>query len=123
MKIILRGRDDEFLPVRFSASYFLKALRSGMGIYRYEPAIIHAKTAIIDNKWATIGSSNLDKFSFYYNMEGNLASTDPQFVNEVSKLFLENIAQCRKIELNEWEQRPILERALEFVIWPIHNYL
>jgi cardiolipin synthase A/B len=123
VRIILRGKDDEFLPVRFSTSYFNKALRAGMGIYRYESAIIHAKTAIIDDRWATIGSSNLDKFSFYYNMESNIASHDPKFISEVKQLFLANIKECRKIELQDWEKRPLLDRAIEFATWPIHNYL
>lgn len=123
VKIILRGKDDEYLPVRFSTSYFHKALVANIGIYRYEPAIIHAKTAIIDGKWATVGSSNLDKFSFYYNMEANLATTDPLFVKEVSELFNENLRGCRKIEIQDWERRPLYERFIEVVTWPIHNYL
>ncbi|MBX4186720.1 MAG: hypothetical protein KW802_00445 [Candidatus Doudnabacteria bacterium] len=123
IKIILRGKDDEYLPVRFSTSYFYKALKAGIGIYRYEPAIIHAKTAIVDSKWATIGSSNLDKFSFYYNMEGNLVSSEAEFVTQVRTLFLEHLRHCRKIELHEWEDRPFRERVIEYMTWPIHNYL
>jgi cardiolipin synthase len=123
IKIILRGKDDELIPVRFSTSYFHKALIAGIGIYRYEPAIIHTKTAVVDGKWATVGSSNLDKFSFYYNMEANVASTDPELVNLVSENFLANLADCRKIEQSDWAKRPFFERVLEFLIWPIHNYL
>src|SRR5258708_2891126 len=123
VKIILRGQDDEFLPVRFSTSYFHKALKANIGIYRYESAIIHAKTAIVDGKWATIGSSNLDKFSFYYNMEANISSREPQFVSEVAHLFAENLKNCRQIMLKDWEKRPVFERVMEVVSWPIHNYL
>ncbi len=123
VKIILRGKDDEYLPVRFSTSYFHKALLANIGIYRYEPAIIHAKTAIIDGKWATVGSSNLDKFSFYYNMEANIATTDPGLVKEISEMFNENLNGCRKIEILDWEKRPIFERAIELITRPIHNYL
>ncbi|MBX4191719.1 MAG: hypothetical protein KW804_02895 [Candidatus Doudnabacteria bacterium] len=123
VRIILRGKDDEYLPVRFSTSYFHKALQAGMGIYRYQPAIIHAKTAIVDDKWATIGSSNLDKFSFYYNMESNIASSNPEFIKEVKELFLTNIKECRKIDMVEWEKRSLVDRAIETATWPIHNYL
>jgi cardiolipin synthase len=123
VKIILRGKDDEYLPVRFSTSYFHKALAANIGIYRYESSIIHAKTAIVDGEWATVGSSNLDKFSFYYNMEGNIASNNSDFVKEVSLLFESNLKNCRKIELKDWEERPILERVIEVVTLPIHNYL
>ncbi len=123
IKIILRGKDDEYLPVLFSTSYFYKALQANIGIYRYQSAIIHAKTAIVDDKWATIGSSNLDKFSFYYNMEANVASTNEKFVSETKQLFLENLTECRNIELRDWQRRSLLERALEVLTWPIHNYL
>ncbi|OGE73904.1 MAG: hypothetical protein A3I07_00995 [Candidatus Doudnabacteria bacterium RIFCSPLOWO2_02_FULL_42_9] len=123
VKIIVRGKDDEYLPVRFSTSYFHKALRANIGIYRYEDAIIHAKTAIIDDNWAAVGSSNLDKFSFYYNMEANATSTDSQFVDAVSEFFQSNLRHCRQIEINDWQRRPFLERVVEIVTWPIHNYL
>ncbi len=123
VKIILRGKDDEFLPVRFSTSYFQKALRANIGIYRYESAIIHAKTAIIDGTWASVGSCNLDKFSFYYNMEANVSSSEPDFVSEVLEHFNANLAKTRKIDIIDWSKRPFIERVLEIVIWPVHNYL
>ncbi len=123
VKIILRGKDDEYLPVRFSTSYFHEALSANIGIYRYETAIIHAKTAIVDGKWATIGSSNLDKFSFYYNMEANIASTNPDFVKHTIELFEANLKNCRKIELSIWKKRALWDRVVELAIWPIHNYL
>jgi len=123
VKIILRGKDDEHLPVRFSSSYFQKALRANIGIYRYEPTIIHTKSAIIDGKWATLGSCNLDKFSFYYNMEANLASASLEFIQIASELFATDLKLSKKIELRDWIRRPFYERFFEFLIWPIHNYL
>ncbi len=123
IKMILRGKDDEFLPVRFSSSYFHKALKANIQIFRYDSAIIHAKTAIVDEKWATIGSSNLDKFSFYYNIEANLASANPSFVGKIKEQFLHDLKDCRQIQLADWIKRPLLERLIELAIWPIHNYL
>ena len=123
VKIILRGKDDEFLPVRFSTSYFHKALAAGIGIYRYETAIIHAKTAVVDDAWATVGSSNLDKLSFYYNMEANVSSSDPEFVANIKQQFLDNVTHCRRINLEDWTRRPWAERALEILVWPLHKYL
>ncbi len=122
VKIIIRGKDDEHLPVRFSASYFRPALINGIGIYRYMPNIIHAKGAIIDDV-ASIGTCNLDKFSFFYNSESNIVSRNKLFVQEINRQFHEDLKFCSHITLEAWEQRPLRERALELVLWPFHNYL
>ncbi len=123
VKIIVRGKDDELLPIRFSSSYYLKALKAKIQIYRFQTGIIHAKTAIVDETWATVGSCNLDKFSFYYNMEANISTENPELVKAVSEKFQENLSNCQKIELDVWEKRPWYERLIEIIIWPIHNYL
>ena len=123
IKMILRGKDDEFLPVRFSSSYFLKALKANIQIFRYDSAIIHAKTAIVDNEWATMGSSNLDKFSFYYNIEANLSSRNTEFVSAIREQFLNDLQHCRQIQLKDWYRRSLVERIIEVLVWPIHNYL
>ena len=122
IKLILRGKNDEFATIRFSASFFSEALSSGIEIYRYKPAIMHAKIMIIDEA-ATVGSSNLDKFSSYYNLEANVASTDPVFVNELKNQFFADLRQSHKLTLKEWKLRPVFERFLEVVAWPFHNYL
>ncbi len=122
VKIILRGKDDEYIPVRFSSSYFSTALANQIKIYRYMPNVMHAKTFIIDDV-ASIGSSNLDKFSFYYNLEANLVSKNSEFVNALSEQFLADLKSCRQVTTKEWSERPLRERVFETLVWPIHNYL
>jgi len=122
VKIILRGMDDEYFPVRFSSSYFKIALTHGIEIYRYQPAIMHSKTMIIDDV-ATVGSCNLDKFSFYYNLEANIVSTDKFFVEELKLQFAKDLKYCKAVRLENWQNRRFSERLLELLIWPIHNYL
>jgi cardiolipin synthase len=122
VKLIVRGKDDEHVPIRFSASYFLPALKNHIELYKYEHCIIHAKTAVIDDA-ATVGSCNLDKFSFYYNLESNIATSNPKFVEEVANQFFADLKHCSQIYINEWEKRPLKERAYEVITWPLHNYL
>jgi cardiolipin synthase len=124
VKLLLRGmgKNSEFVPGRFSAIYLTEALEASIQIYRYQPAIMHAKTALIDD-WATVGSCNLDKFSFYYNLEANIISNNPNFVQELEYLFFEDLKLSNRIELREWQQRPLAEKFLEALVKPINNYL
>ena len=122
VRIILRGKDDEFVTVRFATSFFDSSIVNGIKIYRYLPNIMHAKTAIIDDQ-ATVGSCNLDKFSFYHNLEVNIASSNPEFVKELEQHFFEDLKSCKQIIREEWQRRPVRERVLEILLWPFHNYL
>lgn len=44
----------------------------GVRIFEWEGPVLHAKTAVVDGRWSTIGSSNIDQLSFFYNLEVNV---------------------------------------------------
>ena len=106
-----------------SNSHFDWALRHGIRIYRYQNDILHAKTAVIDDAWSTIGSSNLDNWSFKFNHEANIISTSPAFAADLRKIFLADIEQSKEITLSEWRQRPVKQRILEWLSMPFHKFM
>ena len=103
--------------------YFASLLKVGVKIYRYKAIMMHAKTAIIDDAWATAGSFNLDNLSFLFNNEINISSTDPSFVSILKQHFLEDIQASEELQYGEWIKRPFLKKFLEFITWPIHGIM
>ncbi len=104
-------------------SYFTRAMKSGIKIYFYEPKMMHAKTAIIDDTWATAGSFNLDNLSFFFNHEANIASSDSIFIKELRDQFFRDLGSCKEIKYEEWIKRPLSKKFLELITWPFHGML
>lgn len=103
-----------------SQSFFTLALKSGIKIYRHPAPFIHAKTAVIDNQWATVGSMNLDNRSFKFSYEGNIVTTDPACVAELQQHFFDDIAKSTELHLDVWQKRLFVHKFFEILIWPIH---
>jgi cardiolipin synthase len=96
-------------------------LKKGIKIFRYEPEFLHAKTAVVDGEWATFGSFNLDNLSFLYNFEGNVVTTDPACVRELTAHFLEDHTRSREVTQEDWRRRPFTRKLSEFLVAPIRG--
>jgi cardiolipin synthase A/B len=105
-----------------SQTYFEYFLMNGIEIYRH-PEMLHSKTAAIDDSWATVGSLNLDNISLRYNLEANLISKDTFFTSELNNIFWKELANSKKLALEEWRKRPFLDQVLEILVWPIRKLL
>ncbi len=85
--------------------------------------ILHSKSAVIDDRWSTIGSYNLDYISLRYNLEVNVAIRDQTFAAAHKRSFLQDFAACREVELGSFEGRPWLERMLEGFLYRVRRFL
>lgn len=104
-------------------SFFTLALKSGIRIYRYRGGMMHAKTGIIDDQWATVGSTNLDNLSFLFNHEANIVTTRPECVEELNQQFLYDLEKSEEVRLEQWTKRFLGWKVLELLTWPIHSFL
>lgn len=105
--LILQGCSDQ--PVASSAARALYAslMRSGVRIHEYETRPLHAKVAVIDGRWSTIGSSNLDPSSLSLNLEANLVFDDAAFGATLrSRLHGLVRDHCRRIRPDELPSLP-----------------
>lgn len=83
VRLILQGEPDKAY-VKFAAStLYDRLLRDGVEIWEYMARPVHAKVAVMDDAWATVGSSNLDPFSLSLNLEANLFVRDETFAGEL----------------------------------------
>jgi cardiolipin synthase A/B len=86
-------------------------LDRGIEIFEYERSELHAKAAVADSRWATVGSSNLDPFSLFLAREANVAVFDEAFARELrSSIDREIHAGARAIPRLLWRRRPLLSR-------------
>ncbi|AMD00864.1 phospholipase D-like domain-containing protein [Halomonas chromatireducens] len=90
-------------------------LESGVAIYEYQPSMYHAKLVSIDDRWASIGSTNLDNRSFRINAEGNLNVFDEGFARDIRELIEADIRHAERYELERWESRPWHKRLAGWI--------
>lgn len=78
VRLLLQGQYEYFLPYRAARQLYGQLMAAGVEIYEYHASYLHAKVAVVDGKWLTVGSSNLDPFSLLLAREANVVAHDPQ---------------------------------------------
>jgi cardiolipin synthase len=87
------------------------------------PALMHAKTMVVDGLWATVGSTNLDNRSFALNEELNLTLYDAGLARRLEEVFFEDLKYAKKITYEDWSSRSVSERFFELFAFPIKDQL
>ena len=113
VKLLLPEKTDSSLVFYASRSYYHELLSAGVQIYEHQVALLHAKTAVIDGVWSTVGSTNLDWRSFVSNQEINAVMLGPDFGSQMRQLFDQDLSVSKQITLNDWLRRPLSLRAKE----------
>jgi len=113
VKIILPSHTDSGLVFHAGRSYYDDLLSKGVKIYERRAALLHAKTAVIDGVWSTIGSTNLDWRSFLHNDEINAVVLGPDFGAQMEAMFEQDLAESDAIMLEQWRRRSLGQRIKE----------
>jgi cardiolipin synthase A/B len=121
--VLLPGAIDNTIVRQASRSKFGAMLEAGIEIYRYRAGLLHAKTMTVDGIWATIGSTNLDTRSFALNDEVNAVVYHTDVVGQLEKVFADDLTYSRKVDLERWRSRGVLDRLLEILSLPIRDQL
>jgi cardiolipin synthase len=113
VRLVLPGRTDSALVFHAGRSSYEQLLQAGVKIFERRNAMMHAKTAVIDGVWSTVGSTNLDWRSFLHNQEVNAVVLGTEFGDRMRAAFERDVAQSEQITLEQWQHRPIGMRAKE----------
>ncbi len=100
---LLVGVGEIWLQDMVARSFYPKLLASGVKVYEYRKTQLHAKIAVVDDDWATVGSSNCDGLSLFLNQEANVVVKDEQFAQSVRQHILRGLADGTVICLDEFE--------------------
>ena len=79
VRLLLQGKPDYRFAALAAQVLYDEMLASGVHVYEYMPAFLHAKVAVVDGEWATVGSSNIDPLSLLLNLEANVVVRDADF--------------------------------------------
>lgn len=115
VKIILPSVSDSWLVSYAGHSYYAKMLEAGIRVYELKTSILHAKTAVIDGSWSTVGSTNMDTRSFLHNKEVNIVVMGDEFGGEMEGAFSEDLKDSNEVDLTKWKQRPQGHRFKEWL--------
>ena len=121
--LLTPGKIDWMLVYRASRRGLGPLMLGGIEIYEYQPALLHAKTMVVDGIWATVGSTNLDNRSFALNQELNLVVHDAAIAGKLERAFKEDLNHSQKLTYEAWKARPFSEKVLELLTIPIKEQL
>jgi cardiolipin synthase len=99
-------------------------LDAGIEIYEYHKSLLHAKVAVIDEYWATVGSSNLDPFSLLLSLEANVVVNDENFANELKHSLEKAIKKgSLRIAANKWKAQSISLRLTSWLSYGLVRFM
>jgi cardiolipin synthase len=114
--LLLQGRYESFMQFYAARSVYGTLLRAGVQIYEYSPSYLHGKVAVIDGRWATVGSSNLDPLSLLLAREANVVVEDAPFAGVLRERLMTQISQAGvAVDAKAYMSRPLTHRAFEWV--------
>jgi len=120
VKIILPGNTDSSVALYAARYNYSELLESGVKVYERRNALLHAKTAVIDGVWSTVGSTNMDYWSLLSNDEVNAVVLSREFAAEMEKTFAKDLAESHQIKREEWKERPLFSKMSE---WFAHLFV
>ncbi len=104
--LLLQGRADHPLMQLATRALYDKLLGDGVQLYEYKISMLHGKVAVVDDAWATVGSSNLEPFSLLLNREANVVVLDRKFAVQLRDSVLAEIAaNAEQMQLTHWQHR------------------
>lgn len=114
--VLIPGKEIDVPMVRRASRYHWgRLLEAGIKIHEYQPTNYHTKVVIIDEHWTTIGSANFDERSFRLNDEANLNVYDQAFAQRQIEDFTNDLAQAQEVTLEAWQNRPMRDKAQDWM--------
>jgi cardiolipin synthase len=114
--IILPGVTDSSLVLHAQRYNYAALLKAGVKIYEHDTSLLHAKTAVIDSVWSTVGSTNMDFLSLLNNDEVNAIILNREFAGEMEKMFASDLANSTQIRRDQWEKRSVVPKFKEWFV-------
>ncbi len=123
VRLLMPSERTDHPWVRQAARRFYgRMLRSGVRIFEYQPRVLHAKMILCDD-WLSIGSSNLDRWSFKWNLEANQEVADARVADTAAALFAGDLAASHALSRRYWPQRAWLDRLRERIAGALDRWL
>jgi cardiolipin synthase len=123
VRVVVPAESDVW-PIQWATRHlYARLLKHGIRVFEWTDRMIHSKTAVVDQAWATIGSSNLDYLSLRVNLEVVAVVLDRAFAARLSSEQRRDEALSREIDLATWARRPWWHRPIEWLFFQLRSFL
>ncbi len=113
VRLLLPGNKTDHPAIRHAGRrFYYRLLKAGVKIYEYQPKFSHQKVLLCDS-WVSIGSSNIDRWNFRWNLEANQEVEEQGVVNQVVEMFETDFSHSSQCAWHEWQRRSFYSRMLE----------
>ncbi len=123
VRVLLPSVSDVAIVQYASKHLWRRLLRAGVRLYEAAGPMMHAKAAVIDGAWSTVGSFNLDRRSILHNLEAAVVIVDRGFGARLEQVIQAELEAAHEVNLGEWLDRPMWRRALEWLCYRFRYWL
>ncbi|MGQ0708212.1 MAG: cardiolipin synthase ClsB [Rhodoferax sp.] len=118
VRLLVQGRYEYFMQYHAARPVFHELLRAGIEIWEYRAGFLHAKVAVVDSAWSTVGSSNLDPLSMLLAREANIVVEDARFARQLRDRLLEATRQgAHRLQAQQFAARPLRQRFFDWLAY------
>jgi cardiolipin synthase len=122
--LLLQGRVEYVLLHYASRALYGYFLEAGVEIYEYHKSFMHAKVAVMDGYWATVGSSNIDPFSMLLGREANVMVEGRGFAQQLRQSLMQAVAHgAAQVVRERWTNQPLAQRILIWICYGVARFL
>ena len=115
--LLMQGHTDHPFFQTAARALYRDLLAAGVNLYEYQASELHAKVAVVDGHWATVGSSNIDPFSLLLAREANIVVDDAKFARDLRQRLQQAISQSAALAPADWQRRPWPQRMLSWLAY------
>jgi cardiolipin synthase len=116
VKVLIPEVSNHVLADWAARFYYTSLLESGVQLWLFQDAMVHAKTMTVDGRWTTVGTTNIDRMSMTGNFEVNLEIYDDDLAAHMEEIFTTDLTNSRQLTLREWESRGLLSKVGERIL-------
>jgi len=117
VQLLVQGHTDHPFFQAAARALYRDLLTAGVAIYEYRVSELHAKVAVVDRHWATVGSSNIDPFSLLMAREANVVVEDAMFSRDLQQRLQQAIDQSDALNPADWQRRGWVRRTLSWLAY------
>ena len=123
VRLLVPATSNHVVADWLSRGYYGQLLSSGVRIFLYQGAMVHAKTSTIDGRWSTIGTANIDRLSMTGNYEINVEFIDRELAAQMERIFETDLSNAQELKREEWDSRGVHKKFTEMVLAPLRPFL
>ena len=123
VRLLLPATSNHVVADWLSRGYYSELLGAGVRIFRFQGAMVHAKTSTIDGRWSTVGTANIDRLSMTGNYEVNVEFIDPAMAEQMERIFRTDLSNCAELTAETWAERGLHRKFTELVLAPLRPLL